>query len=168
MAHFERRSQLPSSGWSKAGPYPFNPERVLKDIHKPLTELYLSQSVDMAEPSQSVTLQTPVTSEALTSLRNRIERDINMLDNQSKCRLQKLAKAAEKAFAERALLLDENKLLFEQNNESRPRVSTRSTVIGKAKIISCEDIVEAQRKRDAKKLAYAFEIPSEKVLRWCR
>jgi hypothetical protein len=91
-----------------------------------------------------------VTSEALTSLRNRIERDINMLDDQSKCRLQKLAKAAENAFAERALLLDENKLLFEQNNESRSRVSTRSTVIGKAKIMSYEDIVEAQRKRDAK------------------
>jgi hypothetical protein len=55
----------------------------------------------------------------------------------------------EKAFAERALL-DENRLLFEQNNESNCRQSTRSTVVGKAKVMSYEDIVEAQTKRDAK------------------
>jgi hypothetical protein len=49
--------------------------------------------------------------------------------------LQKLANAAEKAFAERALLLDENRLLFEQNNESNCCQSTRSTVVGKAKMM---------------------------------
>jgi hypothetical protein len=32
----------------------------------------------------------------------------------------------------------------------RVRVSTKSTVIGKAKIMSYDDIVKAQRKRDAK------------------
>jgi hypothetical protein len=48
-----------------------------------------------------------------------------------------LANAAEKAFADRAILLDENLLLFEQNN-------------GKAKVLSYEDIVEAQRQCDMK------------------
>jgi hypothetical protein len=37
-------------------------------------------------------------------------------DGPSKHCLQKLANAAEKAFAERALLLDENRFLFQQNN----------------------------------------------------
>ena len=62
-----------------------------------------------------------------------------------------------KAFAERALLLNENRLLFEQNNESNCRQSTRSTVVGKAKVMSYEDIVEAQAKRDAKEAAVVKE-----------
>jgi hypothetical protein len=40
-----------------------------------------------------------------------------------------------------------------QNNESKSRKSTRSTVVCKAKVISYEDIVEAQAKRDAKEAA---------------
>jgi hypothetical protein len=58
-----------------------------------------------------------VTAEALISLRSRIEKNAHMLDKSSKHCLQKLAKAAEKAFAERTLLVDKNRLLFEQNNE---------------------------------------------------
>lgn len=50
----------------------------------------------------------------------------------------------------RPTALDENRLLFEQNSESRTRASTKSTVIGRAKVMSYEDIVEAQRRRAAK------------------
>jgi hypothetical protein len=96
-------------------------------------------------------LQTPVTSEVLTSLRSQIDQDANVLDGPSKFRLRKLISTAEKAFAEQAFLFDENRLLFEQNNKSRSRLSTRSTVISKPKVMSYEDIVEAQNKRDAKK-----------------
>jgi hypothetical protein len=64
--------------------------------------------------------------------------------------LQKLTSAAQKSFAECALLLDENRLLFEQNNESNCRKSVRSTKVGEAKVMSYDDIVEAQAKRDAK------------------
>ncbi len=39
---------------------------------------------------------TPVTSEALISLRSLIEQDINVLDEPSKRRVQKLANAAQK------------------------------------------------------------------------
>jgi len=62
---------------------------------------------------QGIVLQTPVTSEALASLQIRIEDDAQFLDGPSKLRLQKLANAAQNAFVEHALLLDENRLLFE-------------------------------------------------------
>ena len=39
---------------------------------------------------------------------------------------------------------------FEQNNESNCHQSTQSTVVEKVKVMSYEDIVEAQAKRDAK------------------
>ncbi|KAF1814206.1 hypothetical protein P152DRAFT_471987 [Eremomyces bilateralis CBS 781.70] len=100
---------------------------------------------------QGIWLQTPVTSEALPPLQIQIEDDAQFLDGPSKHRLQKLASAAQKAFAEHALLLGKNRLLFEQNNESNSRQSARSTVAGKAKVISYEDIVKAQAKHDAKK-----------------
>jgi len=83
-------------------------------------------------------------------LRSKIEQDIDGLDNLSRFRLQKLNNAAEKAFAERSLLLDDNRLLFAQNNEKVSRKSVRSAVIGAAQVMSYEDIVEAQTDRDAK------------------
>lgn len=92
-------------------------------------------------------LQTPVTAEDLTSLRSLIEKHTHSLDGTSKRRLQKLADAAQVSFAERALLYDENRLLFQQNNESK---SSKSTVVGKAKVRNYEDIVEAQAKRAAR------------------
>jgi hypothetical protein len=46
--------------------------------------------------------------------------------------------------------LDENLLLFEQNNERRTRASTEATVVWTARILSYEDIIEAQKKRDMK------------------
>jgi hypothetical protein len=70
-----------------------------------------------------------------------------------------LSNAAEKAFAERSLLLDDNRLLFAQNNEKVSRKSARSTVVGTAKVMSYEDIVEAQINRDAK---VAGRIPKRK------
>jgi hypothetical protein len=124
------------SGWAKAGLYPFSPDKVLRDIQKPLAELYVPREGEMKVEScpQSEVLQTPVTSEALTSLHSRIEQDAHVLDGPSKQGLQKLANAAKKSLAGCALLLDENRLLFEQNNESNCCQSTRSTVVGKAKV----------------------------------
>jgi hypothetical protein len=65
------------------------------------------------------------------------------LDRTCKTQIQKLDNAAEKAFADRAILLDENLLLFEQNNERDTRKSIKVTAVGKAKVLSYEDIVEA-------------------------
>jgi hypothetical protein len=70
------------------------------------------------------------------------------MDSVSKHRLKTLSCAAEKVFAERALLLEENRILFEQNNENTCRQSSGLTVVGHAKVMSYDDIVEAQKKRD--------------------
>jgi hypothetical protein len=56
-------------------------------------------------------LRTPVTFTGLADMRIMIEQGTT-LNSPSKHRFQKLANAAEKAFADRTILLDENKLLF--------------------------------------------------------
>ena len=143
------------AGWIKAGLYPFNPDRVLRSIPKPLAELTVPKAKEVKVWSCPVgeVLQTPVTAEALTSLHNLIEQEAHALDVMSQQRLQKFAKAAQISFAECALLQDENQLLFKQNDEAKRRKSTKSTVVGKAKVMSYEDIVEAQGKRAAKEAA---------------
>jgi hypothetical protein len=139
--------------------FPFNPDRVLRDIQKAYTELVLPRADEVKVGSylQDDVLQTPVTPvtvEALTSLCTLIEQDAHKLDETSKQRLQrrlqKFANAAHISFAERALLADENRLLFKQNNEAKVRGSTKPTVVGKAKVMSYKDIEEAREKRATK------------------
>lgn len=129
------------SGWSKTGLYLLNPKRVLRDIQKPVAEPYVPKNVVKVEfRLKDGVPPTPVTSEALTSLPRQIGYDDCSSDEQSKHRVQNFSNAAQKAFAERALLLDENRFLFEQNNESTCRQSARSRVVDKAKVMSYEDI----------------------------
>jgi hypothetical protein len=144
-------SQNIKSGWSQARLYPFDPDRVLSEIQKPQAETIVPQTTNMTANlvSHNNMLRTPVTYESLTHIQTMIKQG-TALNSPSKHRFQKLANAAEKAFADRAILLDENKLLFEQNNEKTTRSSTKSTVTGTAKIMAYDDIVEAQRKRDVK------------------
>jgi hypothetical protein len=40
--------------------------------------------------------------------------------------------------------LDKNLLLFKQNNEKNAGTSIKTTIVGTAKVLSYEDIVEAQ------------------------
>jgi hypothetical protein len=144
------------AGWVKSGLYPFNPDRVLRDTPKPSDEPpILKREVQVVSRLKDGVPHTPVTSEALTSLRSVIEQDIDVLDEPSKCRVQKLANAAQNWVAECALLLDENRLLFDQNNESNIRKSTKSTVVGKAKVMSYEDLGKAKAARAAKEEAKA-------------
>jgi hypothetical protein len=56
------------------------------------------------------------------------------------------------SFAERALLDDQNQFLNRINNEAKVRRSTKSVVLGKAKVMSYEDIEEARAKRAAKEV----------------
>jgi hypothetical protein len=90
--------------------FPFNPDRVLGDIRKPLAELTVPKAdeVKVGSSQQDEVLQTPVTAEALASLRSLIEQNTHALDKTSKQRLQKLVNAAQISFAECALLHDEN------------------------------------------------------------
>jgi hypothetical protein len=64
-----------------------------------------------------------------------------------------LANVAENAFTNRAILLDENLLLFKQNNKKATRKSIRAIVVGSVRVMSYEDIVEAQKQRDIKEAA---------------
>ena len=158
---FTRRNIL--SGWSKTGLYPFNPDKVLQTIQKPeqqVAPITLPIESERDLP-QAVQLVTPTTSDSLMSLRKKIDERLagdGELDRSCKTQIQKLANAAEKAFADRAILLDENLLLFEQNNERNTRKSIKATAVGKAKVLSYEDIVEAQRQRDMKE-ASADTVP---------
>ena len=111
----------------------------------------------MGSCPQSEVLQTPVTpmsAEALTSLHNLIKQDAHTFNKTSTQRLQrhvqKLANAAQRSFAEGALLRDQNQFLTSMNNKAKVRRSTKSVVLGKAKAISYEDIEEARTKRAPK------------------
>jgi len=149
------------SGWSKCGLFPFNPDQVLGEIQKP-QEVTLSLRTDAISPGNppyNETLQTPTASSHLSLLRSKIEQDTNELDSLSRFRIQKLNNAAEKVFAECSLLRDENKVLFTQNNEKVSRKSVRSIVVGTAKVMSYEDIIEAQTNRNIKA---ASRIPKRK------
>jgi hypothetical protein len=93
------------AGWAATGLFPFNPERVLRDIPKPSAALVIPGIADVAGACPSaevsrtpVTPATPVTTEALTMLHDMIKHDTQALDKASRQRmqrrLQKLASAA--------------------------------------------------------------------------
>jgi DDE superfamily endonuclease len=137
---------------AKAGLYPWNPDRVLRSIQKPsCQEPDGSHIIDTALPDEQ--LQTPVTSEDLTSLRRKFEHNIHLLDGDSQLYFRKLANAGERAITARDLLFKENHDLFKQNNESNTRSSISSTMVEKGKVMSYEDILEVQRKRNEKEAA---------------
>lgn len=145
------------SAWCKAGLHPFNPARVPNDIEPPPTEATdpRTQTVNVELPSPNDLLTTPTTSEGITLLSKKLEQDIDDLDSPVKRRFAKFHSAVQKSRADCALLRAENKNLFEQNNEKKIRVSTRSTVIGRAKIMTYDDILAARNKRAAEESGIA-------------
>lgn len=142
-------------------------DKVLGNIQKPhvepgiekVHEVNVGTCLQGEVPLTPATPVTPVTTEAVTSLKSLIERHARANDETSRHRLQrclqKLTNATEMSFAERDLLADENKLLFKQNNEAKARRSTKSTVVGKAKVMRYEDIEMARAKRAEKEEAKA-------------
>jgi hypothetical protein len=118
------------ASWSNAGLRPFNPQKVLDGIQKPVldissTTLTIQNKVhDVKQPQLP---GTPVTADAPSALRRRIESAVTKVESlkpAEKLCIDKLMNAAENEFAERSILLDENLLLFQQNNERAVRVST--------------------------------------------
>jgi hypothetical protein len=148
------------AGWAATGLYPFNPERVLKYIPRRPVEVVVPEATIASTSTADIVLQTPTTpvtpviAEALTSLHNVIKQDTNVPD-ETKGRIQKLANAAQISFAEQALLKDRNRFLFKINNEAKARRSTRPIVLGKAKVMSFEDLEEAKVRRAEKDKAAA-------------
>jgi septum formation inhibitor MinC len=99
---------------------------------------------------------TLVLAKGLASLQNLIKQDVYTLNRTSIQRLerhvQKLANAAQISFAKRALFYDQNQMLTRINNEAKVRQSTRSIVLGKAKVMSFEDIEVARTARATKEV----------------
>lgn len=147
------------AGWAATGLFPFNPERVLRHTPRPPAQLTVSvpnaNKVVGSQDKVPQTPVTPVTAEGLTPIHKLIKQDAHGLDEISKQRLhrhvQKIASAARISFAECALLQDQNRLLAKINGEAKVRRSTKSLILGKAKVMSYEDLSEARAKRAAAK-----------------
>ncbi|KAM0703962.1 hypothetical protein Q7P35_008968 [Cladosporium inversicolor] len=168
-AAFTRRNIL--AGWSKGGLIPLNPRRVLKDMEKPVNDPLEAggaltliprnpQHENPAPPVALVTPVTPVTADAFASLRDLIlERDghtLNDTERQNLQRhLQKLTKAAQTSIARGALQQEQIEFLHGINSEARARRTTKSQVLGRAKVMSYEDLEAARVKRQEKEAGKA-------------
>jgi hypothetical protein len=145
------------AGWAATGLFPFNPERVFRHTPRPLDVTTVPEVAEVVtstlQDEEPQTPITPVTTEALASLHNLIKQDTSGPYDQSTQRIQrhvqKLASAAKISFAECALLRDQNQFLSEINKEAKVRRSTRSLVLGKAKVMSYEDLEVARENREA-------------------
>ena len=88
-----------------------------------------------------------------------IQKHAHALDETSKQslarHLQKLTNAAQTSFAKGVLQQHQIRFLIKMNDESKVRRSTKSVVLGKAKVMSYEDLEEARTKRAAKEQAAA-------------
>lgn len=143
------------AGWAKTSLFPFNPDRVLRNITKPAAELPTALPIPATNtacnPQREVvqTLVTPVSSEALTSLLTLIKQDTYDETGAKRHQrlVQKLANAAEISFAQHALHQDQIQFLSKVNNKAKTRRKTRSDILGKARVMSFEDIEAARAKR---------------------
>jgi DDE superfamily endonuclease len=153
------------AGFAASGLFPFNPNRVLRSMPAPPAEPAIPRAdeVKVGSCRQDVEPQTPVTpvsAEAFMSLQNLIiQRDAHALDETSKQNLarhlQKCTRAFQKSSAKSILQEDRIQFLTTINNEAKVRRSTRSLVLGKAKVMSYEDLEEARAKRVVKESTQA-------------
>jgi hypothetical protein len=149
------------AGWRASGLYPFNPDKVLTEIPKPVAEptVPVVKTFETDLCSQGEVLQTPTSPTSLTALHILMQRDACADNEISKQRLQrhiqKFANAVQTSFAERAIQREQIQFLRKVNNEGKVRQATKSLVIGKAKVMSYEDLEEARAKRAAKDAAKA-------------
>lgn len=150
-----------TAAWAACGLFPFNPERVLRVTPKPPAQAssLRADGTKAGSCHQEEVPQTPVTpvsAGGLTSLHNLIKQDARTLNGTGIQRLErhvlKLADAIQISFAERALLRDQNQTLVRMNDEAKVRRSTRSVVLGKAKVMSFEDLEVARAARAAKEV----------------
>ena len=109
------------AAWEACGLWPLNPPRVLTNIEKPrLVPKHVAVS-NVSDPQR-----TPATTKGFVELRRLIEGESHILSEPCKYRMRKAFNAAEKALPDRGLLLDENRLLFQQNCERTRRKAQRS------------------------------------------
>ncbi|USP82170.1 hypothetical protein yc1106_09444 [Curvularia clavata] len=156
------------AAWAASGLFPFNPERVLRKTPKPPSETaapgVLTCPQDQQVAQAPITPITPVTTEGVMSLHNLIKQDAYAMDERRLQKyVQKLASVAQISLAKQTLLQDQNEFLTKVNKEAQVRRSTRSIVLGKAKVMSFEDLEEARAKRAEKEeKASAAKVPKKR------
>ncbi|KAF2804475.1 uncharacterized protein BDZ99DRAFT_545203, partial [Mytilinidion resinicola] len=98
---------------------------------------------------------TLVTIQAFILLHNLIKQEANKPGSKQRLQrhVQKLASAASISFAKQTLLQDQNRFLYKLNKEAKCRRSTKSLILGKAKVMSYEGLEEARANRAAKDIA---------------
>lgn len=100
------------SGWARTGLVPFDPNHVLGGLQKTRPEMQIATDIPVTSDNPvsdgETFITTPVTADGFAKLCNQVVADARPLDPVCQARLQKLNHAAERAMAERALLLDEN------------------------------------------------------------
>ena len=140
--------------------FPFNPGRVLADTGKTPAEITVPKADEVKVRSclqyeELPTPVTPVSVEALASLLNIVKQvPCNETSRQHKERLQqKVANAAHTSFARNALLQDRNQFLTTVNNEGKVRRSTKSEILGNARVMSYEDLEKARAERAVREAA---------------
>lgn len=145
------------AGFAASGLFPFNPDRVLRSMPKPVVDLSVPR-VDkvtarmFSQNEVPQTLVTPVSTEGLMSLHNLIiKQDACTLDKirrqNLQRHLQKYAKAAQVSFAKGALQQNYIQLLLKINDEAKVRRSTKPPILGRAKVIGYDELKEAREKR---------------------
>lgn len=143
-----------------SGLFSFNSDRVLANTPKPSNELNSPKADEVRGGScpQYEALPTPVTpvsAEALTSLLKMIKQaPDDETSRQYKERLQqKVTTAAQIFLAKIAPLEDRNRFLTNINDEGKVRRSTKSEILGKARVMSYEDLEKARAERAIKEAA---------------
>ena len=115
------------------------------------------KGVSCTQDLAPLTPVTPASAEAAALLHDLIKQDARALDVTTRQRLeknlQKLTHTTQRSFPAMDLLREHNQFLTEINNESQVRRSTRSEVIGTARVVSYEDLEKAQVERAAKRTA---------------
>jgi hypothetical protein len=145
------------AGFAASGLFPFDPDRVLRSMPKPVVNLSVPRvdGVPVRMFSQNEVPQTPVTpvsTEGLMSLHNLImKHDACTLDETRRRNLQrhlqKYAKAAQVSFAKGALQQNHIQLLLKVNDEAKVRRSTKPLILGRAKVMGYDELKQAREKR---------------------
>jgi hypothetical protein len=81
-----------------------------------------------------------VTSGEAISIRKFIEQNLDSFDPDTRYYTNKLANSTERVIIARGYFFEENSELLKQNNANNARVSRRSMIVRKVKIMSYEEI----------------------------
>ncbi|TAQ90358.1 hypothetical protein B7494_g1303 [Chlorociboria aeruginascens] len=154
------------AGFAASGLYPFNPDRVLRHMPKPPADpdnliVPRAEEANIGSCPQDEVPQTPVTpvsADGFMSLQNLIIKEVaHALDDTCKQKLErhvlKFTKAGQQGLVREALKDNRIELLNTINNEAKVRRSTKSLVLGKAKVMSYEDLEDTRAKRAEKEAA---------------